>query len=210
MRRTIVLIVAVALAAPLASCAGGQGLVRKVGPEYQEEVDSWHLAVDDLGRNGYWLVVRGYHRTDDLIAVASNAELSHAAVLDLDRREVIEAVGKGVIITPLDEFVSSVHRIQIVRPPGWTPEAGARALGRARSQVGKKYDFTGIVGLPSDKRFYCSEFAVWSMEMKVDDPGVHKVLHPKKLHKLGQLMFDSGPRDKRPDFRGVDSDASDG
>ncbi len=43
-------------------------------------------AVTSLGRDGDWLVVRGYKPTDDLIAGLVNAPISHVGVLDLGRR----------------------------------------------------------------------------------------------------------------------------
>ena len=49
-------------------------------------------------------------------------------------------------MTPLRALLAQAHRLQIIRPPGWTPEAGAAAVARARSRVGRKYDWLGLVG----------------------------------------------------------------
>jgi uncharacterized protein YycO len=146
-----------------------------------------------------WLVVRGYHRGDDVVAVATNAPLSHAAILDLEQGEVIEAIGDGVRVTPLRALLQQSHRVQLVRPAGWTPDKGELAVQRARSQVGKGYDFLGVVGAPSRERWYCSELAAWSMGIPVDQLGAWHVLHPKDLHRKGALLFDSGARDGAPD-----------
>jgi Permuted papain-like amidase enzyme, YaeF/YiiX, C92 family len=183
------------VAAGLGTCQGVRGCDRRRGPEYAEETASWLAAVEEMGGNGMWLVSRGYHLGDDLIAIATNSPLSHASILDLDRREVIEAVGRGVVAHGLDGFLRESHRVQIVRPEGWTAERGAAAVARARGAIGKGYDFLGIVGVPSADHFYCSELALWSMGIEVDRAGPHRVLHPRHLDRHGQLLFDSRERD---------------
>lgn len=199
-RKAIALGVAgvVLLGLAFATCQGARGCRRRRGAAYEDETASWMAAVRARGGNGMWLVTRGYHLGDDVIAMASNSPLSHASVLDLDRQEVIEAVGKGVTITPLEAFLKESHRLQIVRPDGWTPERGAAALARARSAAGKGYDFLGIVGAPSSDHFYCSELALWSMEVKVE-PGPHRVVHPRHMDRYGKILFDSLERDGEPD-----------
>ncbi len=200
-RRKLIAMVSIGaalIAIGLATCQGARGCKRRRGAEYEDETASWEAALRQAGGDGMWLVSRGYHLGDDVIAMASNSPLSHASVLDLTRGEVIEAVGKGVQATPLGPFLRESHRVQLIRPNGWTMESGAAALARARGAVGKKYDLFGIVGAPSSDHFYCSELAVWSMEIEVA-PGPHQVLHPRNLHKLGTLLFDSRERDGEPD-----------
>jgi hypothetical protein len=188
------------LFALLAGCsAGTDALVRRTGPEYEAEVASWMETVKRTGGDGEWLVVRGYHATDDLIAVATDSPLSHAAILDLSHMQVIEAVGAGVVVVPLEKILRESHRVQLVRPRGWTPEAGRAAVDRARAKAGAGYDFLGLVGAPDEERFYCSELAVWSMELPVDRAGPQNVLHPRNLHTLGDVLFDSGARDGQAD-----------
>ena len=187
------------IAIGLATCQGARGCKRRRGAEYEDETASWLAALRQAGGDGMWLVSRGYHLGDDVIAMATNSPLSHASVLDLGRGEIIEAVGRGVKVTPLEPFLRDSHRVQLIRPSGWTTESGAAALARAREAVGKKYDLFGIVGAPSSDHFYCSELAVWSMEIEVDRAGPHHVLHPRNLHELGTLLFDSRERDGEPD-----------
>ncbi len=180
-------------------CAGTAALKRKTGPAYEAETQSWIEAVRRLGGPGMWLVVRGYHRGDDVVAVASNSPLSHAAIIGAATGEVIEAVGEGVRSTTLSKLLHESHRVQIVKPRGWTPALGATAVTRARTQLGKGYDFLGVIGAPDKKRWYCSELAAWSMGVPVDKRGAWHVIHPKDLHKQGTLLFDSGARDGKPD-----------
>ena len=180
-------------------CTGLQGLKRHTGPEYEAETKSWMQVVQNQGGNGMWLVTRGYHPGDDVVAIATGAPLSHAAVLDRDKLEVIEAVGKGVVATDLKKFLRESHRMVLIQPPNWTAAQGQAAMARARSKLGEGYDFLGTVGLPNDKRWYCSELAVWASGVKVDRIGPKNVLHPKSMLKLGKVLFDSGQRDGQPD-----------
>ena len=180
-------------------CAGLQGLKRHTGPEYEAETDSWLRVVQDRAGNGMWLVTRGYHPGDDVVAIATAAPLSHAAVLDRDKLQVIEAVGKGVVASDLKKFLRESHRLVLIQPPDWTAAKGQATVARAQSKIGEGYDFLGTVGLPDDKRWYCSELAVWASGVKVDRIGPENVLHPKSMLKLGQVLFDSGQRDGQPD-----------
>ena len=180
-------------------CAGFQGLKRHTGPKYEAETDSWLRVVQKRGGNGMWLVTRGYHLGDDVVAIATAAPLSHAAVLDHDKLQVIEAVGKGVVDNDLKKILRESHRMVLIQPPDWTAAQGQAALARARSKLGEGYDFLGTVGLPDDQRWYCSELAVWASGVKVDRIGPKNVLHPKSMLNLGKVLFDSGQRDGQPD-----------
>jgi hypothetical protein len=184
----------------IGTCRGVEGCRRRLGPEYEDETASWRRAIEALAGDGMWLVARGYHIGDDIIAIATNSPLSHACVLDLGRQEVIEALGHGVVATPLGEFLRHSHRLLVIRPNGWTREKGAEALARARGKVGSGYDFLGIVGAPSKTRFYCSELALWSMGFPVDRKGPHRIFHPRHLDERGEVLFDSRSRDAAPDF----------
>ena len=180
-------------------CAGLQGLKRHTGPEYEAETKSWMQVLKNQGGNGMWLVTRGYYPGDDVVAIATGAPLSHAAVLDRDKLQVIEAVGKGVLATDLKKFLRESHRMVLIQPPDWTAAKGQATVARARSKIGEGYDFLGTVGLPDDKRWYCSELAIWSSGVKVDRIGPENILHPKSMLKLGKVLFDSGQRDGQPD-----------
>ena len=79
-----------------------------------------------------WLVTRGYHTGDDIVAIATNSPLSHASVLDLEKLTVIEAIGRGVIETELTQFLRESHRLVLVDAREWTGRAqeGARTEGQ--------------------------------------------------------------------------------
>lgn len=184
----------------LTACKGTRAYERKTGPAYEGETTSWVAAVKTLGANGMWIVSRGYHPGDDFIATASNAEFSHASVLDLGAGELIEAVGGGVKTRPLSDFLRETHRFMLIRPTGWSAVDGANAVAKARSMIGHGYDFSGVLGAPTPERFYCSELAVWAWGLPTDRFGAQHVLHPKDVVRYGTVLFESGERDGTPDF----------
>lgn len=196
--RTVVLL-SMLVTLTASGCAATSGLKRKMGPEFKVETHSWIHAIHQLGGNGKWLVTRGYHTGDDAVALATNSPLTHAAVLDVDRQEVVEAIGEGVIVTKLDKFLHEAHRMQIIEPKGWNATLGKEAVAKARSKVGQGYDFLGLIGLPSKERWYCSELAAWSVGVKVDKNGPLRVIHPRNMHRYGSVLFDSLGRDGKPD-----------
>jgi hypothetical protein len=150
--------------------------------------------IGDKADHGGWLVVRGTHIGDQAVAALTAGTFSHAAVLDKDKQEVIEAVANGVRVTPLRDLIAQAHRIQIIRPAGWTPEAGRAAVERARAHVGKKYDWLGLVAVQNDKRFYCTELAVDCYQGRNKGWKVGPIIFPAAMASLGTLVFDSGPR----------------
>ncbi|SVD59263.1 uncharacterized protein METZ01_LOCUS412117 [marine metagenome] len=180
-------------------CAGFQGVIRKTGPKFEAEVQSWQHAIESKGGNGMWLVSRGYRRGDDLVAISTFSSYSHVGILDREKGEVIESLWGGNVVTPLDEFLHISHRVVLVQPESWTPEKGGEAIAKARAQLGKKYDFGGLIGLPSTKRWYCSELAAWSWGWQPDRLGPWHVIHPRRHLKMGSILFESGARDGEPD-----------
>lgn len=149
--------------------------------------------VKALGRNGDWLVIRGYHATDNLVSVITNTPWSHAALLDIDNSQVIEAEGQGVHTTPLADFVAKSHRLLLVRP-NWSTENSAReAVAAGRTLVGKGYDFLGLTGLSVPDRYYCSELAVAVYRPHIPDSEyIPRPVTPAQLHYWGRILYDSG------------------
>jgi hypothetical protein len=170
-----------------------------MGPAFEAETQSWIRIIKARAGPGMWLVTRGYHQGDDLVAVITNAPFSHASIIDPEKGTVIEAIAKGVIETPLQKFLSETHRVVIVKPKGWTEEGGKVALQKSRKQLGKGYDFLGTIGAPSKKRWYCSELAVWSNGQEVNKKGPKNIYHPRALIKMGTVLFDSNNRDGAPE-----------
>lgn len=152
-------------------------------------------AVRRLGQPGDWLVIRGYHATDNFVSVATNAPFSHVAVLDPEKDQVIEAEGKGLHTTPLPEFMKKAHRLILMRSQ-WatTPERQQAAVAKARGYVGKGYDFAGLVGLNVPDRFYCSELAVAVYAPYASRKDyLPPVLPPADMHFWATILWDGGP-----------------
>ena len=146
-----------------------------------------------LGLDADWLVVRGYHLSDDLVTKLTNKPFSHAAVLDLANDRVVEAESIGVHFTPLAEFVAKSHRVLLVRPVWSTDTTRAIAIAKARAVVGRPYDFLGLIGLDVPDRFYCSGLAVeiYRPFIREADLVPHPV-EPGQLHYWGRILYDSG------------------
>lgn len=152
-------------------------------------------AITRLGEPGDWLVMRGYHATDNLVSALTAEPFSHVAVLDPEHHQVIEAEGKGLHTAPLADFLHRAHRVILMRPLWATgPERQRAAVAKARSLVGRPYDFTGLVGLNVADRYYCSELAV-----AVYAPHASRrdrlplVIPPGDMHHWATILWDSGP-----------------
>jgi hypothetical protein len=117
-------------------------------------------------------------------------------VFDKQKEEVIEAVATGVRVTPLRVLLAQAHRLQIIRPPGWTPAAGGRrSIARARASA-QKYDWLGLVGRAGRQAFYCTELAVDSYRGARPAGSWVRIIFPPTWRRSGTLTFDSGPRDQ--------------
>jgi len=165
--------------------------------------DAWVRIVEEHAGNGYWLVVRGTHVGDQVVAAATMASLSHAALYDEERGEVIEAVGGGVVRTPLRDLLAQAHRLLVIRPEDYSPEAGRRAIARARAQVGRPYDWFGTIGAPDDRRYYCTELALAAYRKGSQLRRAEGIILPAQMADHGEVLFDSGPRSKAGRARSV-------
>jgi len=160
-----------------------------------KQTEMFTARVKELGKNGDWLVTRGYHFADDLVATVTNIPLSHVAVLDMDNDQVIEAEGKGVHSTKLKDFVDKSHRVLLIRPMWAQGNAAEDAVVIARKLIGKKYDFLGTIGINDSKRFYCSELAIFiykKYQKEIDH--IPKIIEPGQMYLWGQVLYDSRPR----------------
>ena len=160
------------------------------------QTSEWLQKIEELGKPGYWLVIRGYKEADHLIVAMTNTPLSHAAVLDSEQGIVIESMSPGVIETSLADFLDHAHRVLLIEPMWWTPETGLAATQKAHDLVGSKYDFTGLIGLSDDERFYCSELAFHVYQpYQLEEDHIPKVIEPGQMYLWGKVLWDSRPRD---------------
>jgi hypothetical protein len=151
-------------------------------------------AIHRLGKHGDWLVIRGIHHTDNFVSTVTNMPLSHAALLDTEHNRVIEAEGSGVHTGSLEEFVAKSFRLMLIRPV-WANETTAQeAVAKAREYIGKKYDFSGLVGLNISDRYYCTELVVSVYQPYSNTPNpIPPVIAPGQLYHWGTILYDSGP-----------------
>ena len=119
-----------------------------------------------------------------------------SVIVDMERQEVIEAVGKGVGVMTLRKRIHEAHRVLLVRPKWWTPERGKAATAIARTKVGSNYDFLGTVGVDDPKRYYCTELAtrVYSAYFSKNEH-FPTVVEPGHMYLYGKVLYDSGSRD---------------
>jgi hypothetical protein len=181
-------------AAALWGCAATRFAETQPVPDARADHDSETVArVRSLGRNGDWLVIRGYHLSDNFVATLTNSPFSHAAVLDLDENRVIEAESKGIHVTPLADFVAKSHRLLLIRPIWSDVNSADVALKKARGLVGRAYDFLGLIGMDVPDRYYCSELTVeiYRPFIRTQDI-VPRPVEPGKLHYWGRVLYDSG------------------
>ena len=110
---------------------------------------------------------------------------------------VVEAEGKGVHMTPLNEFVDKSYRLLIIRPRWLNTDNAEKAFSNAEQLVGKNYDFLGTIGFNSPDRYFCSELAVavykeWHRPVE----RFPDVIKPSDLYLYGNVLYDSFPRDE--------------
>lgn len=101
-----------------------------------------------------------------LIRAGSWSKWSHVAIIDGD--DVIEAIAlHGVVTTPLATRQAEDRSWQVVTLPCADPQA---VIAAARSQIGKPYDYTGVLGIglhrdwQESDAWFCSELVAWSFE----------------------------------------------
>jgi len=151
-------------------------------------------SIESLGQNGDWLVIRGYKTADDFISNVTNAPGSHAAVLDLENRNVIESDATGVHVTKLEKFIQKAHRLILIRPI-WAELGAEKAINKARGLIGKKYDYSGLVGMDNPERYYCSELALKIYrDFQRKEHQIPMVIEPAHLYLWGTILYDSRPR----------------
>ena len=127
-----------------------------------------------------------------IIRAVTRGRWSHIALL-CDANTVLEATGAhGVTKTPLDKLIARSTEYCIVEipvPAGTFP----KLVAAGQTQLGKKYDWWGILGLSLNRDWqdeadwWCSEYVAWMFE-KVSVPliradAVHRVT-PEDLWKL--------------------------
>lgn len=178
----------------LSAC--GSAVQGKINPDHTiTGADSLAIIYATLD-HGDWLVARGIHKPDGMVVGVTNMALSHAAIYDKHTDEVIEADSNGVHSATLVEFLSRSHRVIIIRPIWATGDNPETAVRTARGFIGSKYDYTGLVGLGSANRYYCTELVIAAyrpvIEEKPANP-IPNIIMPGQMYHWGRIIYDSGP-----------------
>lgn len=148
-------------------------------------------------RHGDWLVTRGVHGMDNFVASVTRMPLSHASLYDAEYGGVIEADGAGVHRTSLADLVAKSQRVLVIRPMWSTVGNAPIAVERARGWIGKGYNVTGLVGLDTPDRYYCTQVCIEAYRpfMSAEAPGnpIPQVILPGTMYFWGRILYDSGP-----------------
>lgn len=98
-----------------------------------------------------------------LLRTALWSPWSHCAIVDGE--EVIEAAAfGGVRARPLSDMLAQATKAAMIVLPG-DPE---KVIAAARSQIGKPYDWSGVLGFgfrrrwQDDDAWFCSELVAWA------------------------------------------------
>lgn len=186
------------LAGLSAACSAPSVMVKKPENDQtnQAVTELWARDVKRVAQSGDWILTRSYSLVGDAITVASiGEEVSHAVIYDAERGTVIEAITPTVREVPLESLLAR-NRVAIVVRPHKLSEAERRAsVKRARSKVGARFDFGGLIGVQDNDRFYCSELVFWASDLA--GHGVRKplVITPASLAEHGEVVYLSGHRD---------------
>jgi uncharacterized protein YycO len=144
--------------------------------------------------DGDFVVIRGVDFPANFFGSVTNMPFSHASIYDAEYNQVIESEAEGVHVRPLADYIKKAQRVWIVKPVWATPENRHKAVERARSRIGRPYDFTGIIGLSLPDSYYCTELVIdaWRPFMggEEDNP-VPPVISPGRIHHWGRVAYDS-------------------
>lgn len=92
-----------------------------------------------------------------LIRFGTQAPVSHA-ILYVGDGLVVEAISEGVVLRPVEQAVAGSYLVVAFRHPGLTPEQALRVRDYAGQQIGKQFNYEGIVrqaGFQLDKKVFC-------------------------------------------------------
>lgn len=115
-----------------------------------------------------------------LIRAITWSDWSHVALIDGE--EAIEATWPAVRVAPLSEIIAKHSDFVVVDIPCDDPAA---VIAAARSQVGKPYDLTALLGLlvrrdwQEADAWFCSELTAWAFQQ-----GGSPLFRPEALYRI--------------------------
>jgi uncharacterized protein YycO len=105
------------------------------------------------------ILFKGRGFISQMIRWQTRSRFSHAALRMRDGRIVEAWQGKGVRITELTDYAD----VEVFRVPSMSDEQWDKAIAFACAEVGKGYDYWGVIRfvsrrlLPTTERWFCSE-----------------------------------------------------
>lgn len=112
------------------------------------------------------IFTRKHHIGSVLLRWWMHSRFSHCAFVTPEGT-VIEAAAGGVKERLLEDFIREQSKMELIQIPCEDPD---KVLALARAQVGKGYDWWGILGfwfrrkLQRDDAFVCSELIAWCFQ----------------------------------------------
>ncbi len=124
------------------------------------------------------------------IRLATLGKWHHCAILDVHSDTFIEARPfKGVVGTPLDERMADLRakgsQFEIVEFPSIVP--AQMVCAAARRELGKSYDWQGLIGRRRPDYWYCSELIAHALDMLPHIDTV-PIISPQELYVLGKRL----------------------
>ncbi|MGD8812049.1 MAG: YiiX/YebB-like N1pC/P60 family cysteine hydrolase [Thioalkalispiraceae bacterium] len=190
-------IIIICICIVLSGCLVRPVVIKTDAHLHEEQNTIIQKAIKQVAKTGDWLVIRGYHATDNLVANATGIPISHVGVYNAENKSVIEAEGKGVHLSSFSEFIDKSYRIIVIRPRWKNKTNSMEVWNEAKRLVGRSYDFLGTIGFNYPAKYYCSELAIniykpwFSGNEKFPD-----VIKPGELYLYGVILYDSLPRDE--------------
>lgn len=112
------------------------------------------------------IFTRSWSPLSAIIRLATWSTWSHVGVL-LGDRVLDSTIRHGVAMRDMDSFMAGISAHRVVDVETENPLGVINAL---RSQIGKPYDLTGVLGMSlrrnwqEDDRWFCSELVAWAFK----------------------------------------------
>ncbi|MGD8526768.1 MAG: hypothetical protein PVJ63_11005, partial [Thioalkalispiraceae bacterium] len=103
-------IIIICICIVLSGCLARPVVIKTDAHLHEEQNTIIQKAIKQVAKTGDWLVIRGYHATDNLVANATGIPISHVGVYNAENKSVIEAEGKGVHLSSFSEFIDKSYR----------------------------------------------------------------------------------------------------
>ena len=148
----------------------------RLGRDYDTGIHDVNIA-RTVAKPGYVIISRTKFNASNLTIPGF---WKHAAFV-LDDSSVIEAIGTGVQVTALSDFILTCDYYAVLKPNFADQQRRERAVGFAAPLEGLPYDGEFCFTLSNNTEFFCSEIIWWSYEKTYDGPGEFSPFTPKKI-----------------------------